>query len=174
MRAWFLVLLAACGSSPSDDVDDGGSALEGVYAVDSYAENDMGCDAGAAVEGTAPFSHVEISVLSFMGSDAMMGHGCDDASGCDGGLFATYNFETFDDSSAFGVVKVTTYSSGTCTMDWQEATLSASSGGITISEEVYRVTDQPGADLDDCTSQQDAWTGSRDCVALAVIEASAL
>ena len=174
MRLWIVVALVACDSGESNDVGDEGSALEGVYAVDSYAENAMGCDVNGASDTALPFSHLEISALSFMGAEAMLGHGCDDAAGCDGGLFATYNFETFDDSSASGVTKTTSYASGACFLQWNEVSLTGAGGGITVTEEVYRVQDVPGADLTDCTDQQDAWTDTRSCDAVTILEATPL
>ena len=172
MRKWVaLWVLAGCGGDAPEEYE-GGSALEGTYEVDSYALDDVSCD-GPGTDATAPYAFFEVAIESFFGVEALTLSPCEAPGTCDDSLFSGVYFEVFDDDSASGTTTMTSYSGGYCSLTWIESTLALNGAQITFETRTYEVNELEGSDLDDCTAQQESWSGPRDCVELQTLTGAA-
>ncbi len=160
MRTLMVVVLAGCGPTGADRREPLGSDLEGVYEVVAREHGDCASPAAAAIQP----AWFEVEVSRVGGENALVLTPCA-SEACASPGAPTY-FDSFDDFSASGEAKSTSFAGTTCTFDWYEDSLDAVGGELVFTTRRSQVEGVDGVDLDDCFEQHDAWTGATPCVEL--------
>jgi hypothetical protein len=153
-----LFMAAACGGGD----DDGGTALAGIYTLDSWTHNPDGCDGeGPAAAEQDQYSHILVKHFSFFGEDWVGALPCEDLDEC--------HTKAADDDTVY--IEHFTFDGGGDGEGWTGASFVLSVGdtcegpvfeyvmtgdpeqAIRIEEETKTVTGVPLDDMGDCQEE---------------------